>query len=479
MLYTFAHMGGHMSNRESAYQDYSNNITPTKLRTVTGITNEDVYLWACLVYKTTASNWQIHLYDPAHPIKRITVHTDNKKPDRWLITKPIDLLKHGNNHVSRYNDGRHGHFVFDTDERDAVFYLKELAFFKTEEDAKKWSTDSLGIPHPLCEHTSLSLESEEALSKNGILYKNRQRHPFTGLWSFNGAEEALEVVYAEPEYYINTQKLGHFCVCPRFLPAKSNMLYLNDRHEHTTHEICVITSGRAEITCRSTASIDPCRLYQLNPGELALIPNGAYHLYRSVGKEPLKMVSLHFTAPELGISNLTIFNMGNREKELFNLIISDMDSNFGELADNKSVEMTSTAKKLCEVLCEYVIRNLSTRLMSDQSSRCSLEKNYSMIFSTVVKYMNNNLSRKLTIKEIETACAACKTTLTKVFAQYAQMGCMKYFTSLKLERAHEMLSSGMSCSDVAENLGFSSQAYFTKCFKQHYGIVPSEVERKI
>jgi len=93
--------------------------------------------------------------------------------------------------------------------------------------------------------------------------------------------------------------------------------------------------------------------------------------------------------------------------------------------------------------------------------------------------MNNNLHRKLTVKELVTACATCKTTLTKVFRQYAQTGCMKYFTTLKFERAYQMLASGKSCAYVAESLGFSSQAYFTKCFKQYYGIVPSAVERKM
>lgn len=469
-----------MSENGSVYQDYLKNITPTKFRIVSGVTNEDVYLWACLVYKTTAANWQIHLYDPSRGIsKRITVHTDNKKANEWLVTKPIDLSKHGNQHISRYNDGRHGHFVFDTSDRNAVFYVKELAFFRTADDAEKWASDKYGVPHPICEHTSILMENEKSLSLNGMLFKHRQNPHFTGNWHFNEVEQALEITYTEEEYYIGSYKLGHWCVCPRFLPTKSNMLYRNVRHEHASYEICVITSGRAEITCKYVSSNDLCKIYSLNVGEIALIPSGSFHLYRSVGKAPLTMVSLHFTASEFYIENLTILTMGNRERELFKLILLDMISNFGESTDNVSIEMTSIAKKLCEVLCEYLNQNLTINALSKKSSERSLEKTYSMIFNTVVQYMNNNLHRKLSIKEIETACASCKTTLTKIFGQYTQMGCMKYFTTLKLERAYQMLTSGKSCAYVAENLGFSSQAYFTKCFKQHYGIVPSDVERKI
>jgi len=469
-----------MSNREFDYPGCSNNITPTKFRIVSSVTNEDVYLWACLVYKTTASNWQLQLYDPSHGYaKPITVHTENKKPNTWLVTKPINLLKHNNCHVSRYNEGRHGHFSFDTHDRNAVFYLKEMVFFRTAEDAEKWWWDEFSIPHPFCEHTSISLENEQALSKNGMLFKNRQNPHFTGNLSFNQTEQALEITYTDEEYYIGEHKLGHWCACPRFVPIKSNMLYLNERHEHSSHEICVVVAGQAEITALSTSTGEKCKIYTLCVGELALIPSGCFHLYRSVGKQPLKMVSLHFTVPELYSKNLAILTMGNRENELFKLIISDMTATFGEFADKASIEMTKTAKKLCEVFCEYLIENISVTAMAKRSSEHSLEENYSMIFNTVVQYMNNNLHRKLTVKELVTACATCKTTLTKVFRQYAQTGCMKYFTTLKFERAYQMLASGKSCAYVAESLGFSSQAYFTKCFKQYYGIVPSAVERKM
>ena len=148
-----------------------------------------------------------------------------------------------------------------------------------------------------------------------------------------------------------------------------------------------------------------------------------------------------------------------------------MSASFGVKENDAPLEMTATAKKLFEVFFEYVMNSLSLN--------SSMEKSDTIIFNKAVQYMNANIHRKVDIHEIAKACISCKTKLTDVFNKYTQMSCMKYFTNLKMERARQLLISGKSCVEASEMLGFSSQAYFSKCYKLYYGVVPSNTHKLI
>lgn len=51
----------------------------------------------------------------------------------------------------------------------------------------------------------------------------------------------------------------------------------------------------------------------------------------------------------------------------------------------------------------------------------------------------------------------------------------KYITNRRLEKAADLLVEGRyNVSEVAWQVGFTSAAYFYKCFKQKYGVVPSK-----
>ena len=46
----------------------------------------------------------------------------------------------------------------------------------------------------------------------------------------------------------------------------------------------------------------------------------------------------------------------------------------------------------------------------------------------------------------------------------------------RLEKARQMLqSTDMTISEVAYSVGFSAPSYFTKCFRDEFGISPSEL----
>ncbi len=53
----------------------------------------------------------------------------------------------------------------------------------------------------------------------------------------------------------------------------------------------------------------------------------------------------------------------------------------------------------------------------------------------------------------------------------------EYIRNHRLEKALELLKAGEPAGSVAFTVGFSSQSYFTSCFKAQYGMTPGQLGR--
>lgn len=66
-------------------------------------------------------------------------------------------------------------------------------------------------------------------------------------------------------------------------------------------------------------------------------------------------------------------------------------------------------------------------------------------------------------------------TLSRVFREAAGVGFKEYVTSLRIERAKQLLSrGGVSVREVAEAVGFGNAAYFSQIFKSQTGVAPTK-----
>ena len=55
----------------------------------------------------------------------------------------------------------------------------------------------------------------------------------------------------------------------------------------------------------------------------------------------------------------------------------------------------------------------------------------------------------------------------------------QFLRNIRLQRAKQILEKGnTNISEVCYQVGFSSPSYFTKCFKNHFGVLPTEVEKE-
>lgn len=68
--------------------------------------------------------------------------------------------------------------------------------------------------------------------------------------------------------------------------------------------------------------------------------------------------------------------------------------------------------------------------------------------------------------------------LRKVFRKEGGISVLDFITYTRMKQAKELLAGGnVRLSEIAGKVGYNDPNYFSKCFKKHYGMPPSEFEQ--
>lgn len=106
-------------------------------------------------------------------------------------------------------------------------------------------------------------------------------------------------------------------------------------------------------------------------------------------------------------------------------------------------------------------------------------EDYSSCVFAALQYIKRHLSVQLSVAEIAEAAAVSVSTLTKQFKKELSMSVGEYVDALVLSAAERRVKHGSEpLREISEQLGFSDQFYFSKRFKQTFGVSPREYRRR-
>ncbi len=122
-----------------------------------------------------------------------------------------------------------------------------------------------------------------------------------------------------------------------------------------------------------------------------------------------------------------------------------------------------------------MFENFLITLLLDKTTPSSLDTSAdAAVYAKAVKVMNENVRGWLAVPEIAQKCGVSLTYLKSIFSKYAGIGIHKQYINIKLQLAATLMAEGMSVTDAANELNFSSQNYFSMVFKRENGISPTE-----
>jgi AraC-like DNA-binding protein len=95
-------------------------------------------------------------------------------------------------------------------------------------------------------------------------------------------------------------------------------------------------------------------------------------------------------------------------------------------------------------------------------------------YAPVVRLLQKSHSRQLRVQELAEAMNMDRSTFSKRFLQDIGLTPKEYLTQLLMRRAADLVSgTNRKLSDIAEELNFSDEYYFSRFFKKHFGRQPS------
>lgn len=227
------------------------------------------------------------------------------------------------------------------------------------------------------------------------------------------------------------------------------------------------------------------RVYNMSEGEIIFHkPYELHKFYTTGGKNAELFIFSYTLRGELSdFFSQKVFYLSENQQEIIEKLIEYMQSKYDEFNISTNGKLINYLKLFDKIpaYSQTVLTQIYSLLFSIYNSSESIPvttTHDSLIFSEAINYMNSKIYESPSVEEISKEVGISQSGLKRIFKKYSGLGVHKYFLKLKLKHAAKMLESGISVTDVAETLRFSSQGYFTKTFQRETGFLPSTLTKK-
>lgn len=90
----------------------------------------------------------------------------------------------------------------------------------------------------------------------------------------------------------------------------------------------------------------------------------------------------------------------------------------------------------------------------------------------VVAFLNDNFSRRLTVKSIASVAGLSEYHFMRAFRSATGLSVHQYLTQIRITRDKAMLAKDISSAQIALSVGFFDQSHFINRFRSYFGVTP-------
>ncbi|WP_031443045.1 MULTISPECIES: hybrid sensor histidine kinase/response regulator transcription factor [Arenibacter] len=126
-----------------------------------------------------------------------------------------------------------------------------------------------------------------------------------------------------------------------------------------------------------------------------------------------------------------------------------------------------------QILFDKYFNGVSTTIISDNTT--SLDKEF---INNVLGYINDNISdEKLNVENLAGELLLSRSKLYRKIKALTGDTATEFIRKIRLQKARQLIEqTDHTIGEICYMVGFSSPSYFTKCFKDHFGILPTETK---
>lgn len=234
---------------------------------------------------------------------------------------------------------------------------------------------------------------------------------------------------------------------------------------HDFWEVVYVASGKIGVT-------EDERVYELSPGDIIFHRPMEFHKVWSVGPKKPKVYTMSFKTD--GDVPLSIGD------GILHLNPVDMES-FLDIfkAAHLLINSPSSRSPLYEQRFSAGLESFIIHLACESTAdKTLLESPDALRYRKVIEVMQAHITENLSVTDIARLCRMSASTMKNAFSKFSDCGVRKHFVRLKIATALHLLQKETSIAKISEQLGFSSQNYFSMVFKEEMGLSPLEYRKK-
>ena len=235
-------------------------------------------------------------------------------------------------------------------------------------------------------------------------------------------------------------------------------------HTHACTEMFYCVSGRGQFNIEG-------KLFDVAPDDLIIVNPRVQHTELSYQTYPLEYIVLGidgaeflFNEKDLGYTMLSCGMMREELLFLMRMLLREIDSR----ADG------------CEMVCQDLTEVLLVKIvrMASVSLRLTAPPAESKECATAKRYIDENYSESITLDKLAEIAHVNKYYLSHSFKNEYKVSPIDYLMKRRITEAKALLTStDFSLTQIAEQIGFGSLAYFSKCFRKVEGTSPNEYRK--
>jgi Transcriptional regulator containing an amidase domain and an AraC-type DNA-binding HTH domain len=148
-----------------------------------------------------------------------------------------------------------------------------------------------------------------------------------------------------------------------------------------------------------------------------------------------------------------------------------------DLRDGGDLHLLNIDDLIYRTLALLLCPNLAKIIQNEPSMRSSREQ----IFDDLLEWSRANLHTPIKLTQLEERSGYSRRNLQLAFQQRFGCGPIQWVRQQRLEQARQDLlnpTPGDSVAGIARRYGFSSLAVFSRDFRGHYGVPPSQLLRE-
>ncbi len=271
------------------------------------------------------------------------------------------------------------------------------------------------------------------------------------------------------EYNAITPKIHVYEILGHYYGIKAPKYHFKGE-QHSYYELTYVDYGTLETNVNEQS-------YQLHSHEFMIYGPHQFHTQTITTDQSCSYLTILF--------HMDIDNDQSLLNEVFHCT-NDVYTTFKKFMKHSSSDLPYSKTLMLCYLQEIIALTLQSRIDIQVNEPCKMIGNTAIhyhqneLLCKILEYMNDKVCEPLTIEEVCHHFSISRSLLQSLFKTNMHVSPKNYLSNIKLTKSKEMiLENKYTISEIAFTLGFSSIHYFSRLFKQHFHIPPSEYAKKI